>query len=262
MTPWHDRPWPRAALTAVQFLSRIPVPGGTTRSLDTFPQDIARGLPLFPLIGALLGAITGTVVLLADTIFTLPLAILIALAFDLRLTGCFHEDAVADFADAFGGGWTREDTLRILADSRIGAYGAAALVSALALRAAACMAQPDAWHVAAALVVAGCVGRLMILVLMVAIPPVPGRESLARDIGQRAGVGAVTRGMLFAAPFLLPAILWEPWRMLAAVTTTAFLALWLRALLLRRLGGVTGDALGFGAYGAMLLTLLALAAAR
>jgi adenosylcobinamide-GDP ribazoletransferase len=42
----------------------------------------------------------------------------------LLATGAFHEDGLADSVDGFGGGWTREDVLRIMKDSRIGSYGA------------------------------------------------------------------------------------------------------------------------------------------
>jgi len=58
----------------------------------------------------------------------------IAIAVVLLVTGAFHEDAVADYFDAFGGGWTKDDILRILKDSRVGSYGATALIIALALR--------------------------------------------------------------------------------------------------------------------------------
>jgi adenosylcobinamide-GDP ribazoletransferase len=256
---WHDAPWPRAFFTAVQFLTRLPVPGGETRDLSTFPEDIKRGLQFFPAIGAGVGLLTAFALLVFDRVLPLPIAILAALAVEARLTGAFHEDAVADFCDAFGGGWTREDVLRILKDSRIGSYGALGLVLAVALRAGGLIALGDVWHVAAALVVAGGVGRLVILAVMAVVPPVPARDGLAKDVGQVADWGTFGRGMMWCAPVLVFALLFDIAGMVLAGLAIAVFLIWYRRYLLKRIGGVTGDCLGFAAYAGMILTTLALA---
>lgn len=256
---WHDAPWPRAFFTAVQFLTRLPVPGGETRDLATFPDDIKRGLQFFPVIGAGVGALTALALLLFDLVLPLPVAIIAALAVEARLTGAFHEDAVADFCDAFGGGWTREDVLRILKDSRIGSYGALGLVLVVALRAGGLIALGNVWHAAAALVIAGLVGRLVILIVMALVPPVPAREGLAKDVGQVADWGTFWRGVMWCAPIVLFALVYDGVGMVIAGAAIAAFAFWYRGYLLRRLGGVTGDCLGFSAYVGMILTTLALA---
>ena len=184
---WHEASWPRAFFTAVQFLTRIPVPGGETRDLSTFPEDIKRGLQFFPVIGAGVGALTALALLIFDSVLPLPLAVIAALAVEARLTGAFHEDAVADFCDAFGGGWTRDEVLRILKDSRIGSYGALGLVLAVALRAGGLIALDSVWSAVAALVIAGMMARLVILAVMAVVPPVAAREGLRQ--GRRAGGG-------------------------------------------------------------------------
>ena len=256
---WHDAPWPRAFFTAVQFLTQIPVPGGETRDLSTFPEDIKRGLQFFPVIGAAVGLLTALALLIFDSVLPLPLAIIAALAVEARLTGAFHEDAVADFCDAFGGGWTREDVLRILKDSRIGSYGALGLVLAVALRAGGLMALDNVWLAAAALVIAGAVGRLVILVVMAVVPPVPARDGLAKDVGQVADWGTFARGAMWCSPVLLFALIHDFAGMVLAAMAIAVFVIWYRRYLLRRIGGVTGDCLGFSAYAGMILTTLALA---
>lgn len=256
---WHDAPWPRAFFTAVQFLTRLPVPGGETRDLSTFPEDIQRGLQFFPVIGAGVGALTAIALLLFDIVLPLPVAIIAALAVEARLTGAFHEDAVADFCDAFGGGWTREDVLRILKDSRIGSYGALGLVLAVALRAGGLIALGDVWSAVAALVIAGMVGRLVILAVMAVVPPVPARDGLAKDVGQVADWGTFWRGVMWCAPLVLFALVYDVFGVMLAGLTIAGFVFWFRAYLLRRLDGVTGDCLGFAAYAGMILTTLALA---
>ncbi len=89
----------------------------------------------------------------------------------------------------FGGGWTREDVLRILKDSRIGKLWRAGMMLAVALRAGGLIALGNAWLAAAALVIAAAVGRLVILAVMAVVPPVPAREGLAKDVGQVADWG-------------------------------------------------------------------------
>jgi adenosylcobinamide-GDP ribazoletransferase len=243
----------------VQFLTRLPVPGGETRDLSTFPEDIKRGLQFFPVIGAGVGLLTALALLIFDFLLPLPVAIIAALAMEARLTGAFHEDAVADFCDAFGGGWTRDDVLRILKDSRIGSYGALGLMLAVALRAGGLIALGDVWRAAAVLVIAGMAGRLVILALMAVVPPVPARDGLAKDVGQVADWGTFWRGVMWCAPLVLFALAYDVFGMvLAASAITAFIV-WYRGYLLRRLNGVTGDCLGFSAYAGMILTTLALA---
>jgi adenosylcobinamide-GDP ribazoletransferase len=256
---WHDQPWPRAFFTAVQFLSRIPVPGGATRDLSTFSDDIRRGLQFFPLIGAIIGLITAAALYLFSLVLPFHVAVIAALAVEALVTGAFHEDAVADFFDAFGGGWTREDVLRILKDSRVGSFGALGLILAVALRAGGLIDLGTAASAGFALIVSGAVGRQLILAIMSLVPPVPAREGLSKDVGQVADWATFARGFLFASPIFAFAV----WRDAASaaiiVAILALFALWFRALLLRRLGGVTGDCLGFSAYVGMIVTTLALA---
>jgi adenosylcobinamide-GDP ribazoletransferase len=256
---WHEAPWPRAFFTAVQFLTRIPVPGGETRDLSTFPEDIKRGLQFFPVIGAGVGALTALALLIFDSVLPLPLAVIAALAVEARLTGAFHEDAVADFCDAFGGGWTRDEVLRILKDSRIGSYGALGLVLAVALRAGGLIALDSVWSAVAALVIAGMMARLVILAVMAVVPPVAAREGLAKDVGQVADWGTMARGAAWSAPVLIFAAVHDFTGIVVAVIGCGVFVAWFRAYLMRRLGGVTGDCLGFSAYAGMILTTLALA---
>lgn len=256
---WSNEPMPRAFFTAVQFLTRLPVPGGETRDLATFPEDIQRGLQFFPLIGGVIGSLAALAFLVFDAWLPATVAILAALAVEARLTGAFHEDAVADFCDAFGGGWTRDDVLRILKDSRIGSYGALGLGLAVALRAAGLIAIADPWNVAIAFVISGVLGRLTILAVMSLVPPVPARDGLAKDVGQVADWATFARSLFWIAPVVVFAAWYDTVGVLLAVLAIALFLVWFWAYLLRRLDGVTGDCLGFSAYTGIVLTTLALA---
>ena len=131
---WRKLSWP-AFVTAVQFLTRVPLPGGMNRP-GADPALLGHCPLFFPLVGGLVGAAAGGVLWAAAHVWPPPVAIVLALIAEALLTGAFHEDAVADACDAFGGGWTRDDVLRILKDSRVGSYGALGLGLAVALRGA------------------------------------------------------------------------------------------------------------------------------
>ena len=250
-------PWLRALATAAQFLTRLPVPGGASAAPESFAPDIARSLLFFPLVGAAIGALTAIIVVLADALWPLALAVLIALLVEARITGALHEDAVADLCDGLGGGRTPDDVLRILKDSRIGAFGALGLGLAVALRAGGLMAQPDA--VAVVLVVSGCVGRLLMLAVMAAVPAMPGRAGLGASVAPAANWRGCGVAALLATPVLVLGAIVDPRGMACALIACGVFLAWYRRLLLRRLGGSTGDAIGAAGYAGIVLTTLAFA---
>src|SRR3546814_1620129 len=104
----------------------------------------------------MVGAITAGVMVAAEQVWPRIVAVVLALIVEVRLTGAFHEDAVADFCDAMGGGHTRDDKLRIFRDSRIGSYGALGLLLAVGLKAALLVVLPTP-ILAAALIASGAI---------------------------------------------------------------------------------------------------------
>jgi len=221
----------RLLLLAVQFMTRLPTPGWVghgTAGLDR----VARW---FPLVGLLVGGI-GALVLAAARLGLPPLmAAGLAVAAMVAVTGALHEDGLADTADGLGGGWTRDDALRIMKDSRIGAYGAAALALALGVKVAAVAELP-----AAALLASAAASRFAPVCVMAALPYARTGQAEARA----APVGAGPGGLAVAAVCGLLPLLLLGWRavpaLLLAGGLTGALALWFR----RRLGGYTGDTLG------------------
>ncbi len=243
----------RSFLVAIQFLTRIPVPGGG--ALPS-PEVFRRSVRFLPLVGGLIGGLSAAIIWGASHLWVLPLAVLLALALEAWITGAFHEDAVADFFDAFGGGYTKERVLEILRDSRIGAYGSVAIILALAIRAGALMSTPIP-VLAAALIASATLGRLMILPAMVLLPPLQGRDSIAKDAGQ----GATWSDVMVAVVVSVPGVAWYAWLQpvrlaIAAGALGLTLFLYLRVVR-RRLGGITGDCLGCLCYLSQLVVLLA-----
>jgi adenosylcobinamide-GDP ribazoletransferase len=258
---WLVRQW-SAFAAALQFLTRVPL----TSQRPVSAASLGRAPVYFPLVGTMIGAVAAAALGAACLAWPVALAVVVAVAVESWLTGALHEDGVADFCDAMGGGWSRERTLEILRDSRIGTYGALGLGLALALRIGALIVLIDrvgvgqwlAWS--AALVAGAALGRWMIVLVMVWVPPVADRESLTRDMGRAVGV----RGLIAATLWALPAALWFALQMplraaLAAALLAAVVVVFVR-LIRRRLGGVTGDCLGCLSYLAQVVVLLAAAA--
>lgn len=247
--------WWIPPLLAVQFLTRIPVPGLSKISAEIAKAGLAKSVIWFPVVGGLVGGITAASLVAFDHIWPRIIAVLLALIIEARLTGGFHEDAVADFCDGFGGGATPQRIHDIMKDSRIGSYGALGMGLAVTLRAALLVALPDAliWP---ALIASASFGRALAVSLMAIVPPLlsPG---LAKDIGARIGMRQWLMASLLTLPFLSPMGVDLPLPLFLAIIATMVFAFWFRRFLIRHLGGVTGDCLGFAVYVGQILILLA-----
>jgi adenosylcobinamide-GDP ribazoletransferase len=221
-------------LAACAFLTRLPLPGAAVDA-ETF----ARAPTWFPVVGAIVGGVGGLTLTGAERIWPPFIAAVLSVLATVLLTGAFHEDALADAADGFGGGQSREQVLEIMRDSRIGSYGAVALVLVLSAR-IGCLAAMAPLEGARALIGAHVLARWSSLPLMLALP-------YARPQGSgKPFIGGVTRprvlgGTLLAALFLVPALGWRAVpAFLAAAVVTVMAGRYFRS----RLAGITGDCLG------------------
>jgi len=249
-----------AFLGAVGFLTRFPLPRRITK---THPQTLRQSVSYFPLVGTLIGCFTAGLAAGFDFLWPAWLAVLLALAVEARLTGAFHEDAVADFFDAFGGGWTRDDVLRILKDSRIGSYGVVALTLAILLRAGSMVLLierfgREQWYVwFAAFVASAGMGRFAIVATMTIVPPVSNRESLSGDIGSQSSLGQLLLALFFVLPSAAIFALLQPVAsgvaLLLLVLSVGYVSFYVK----KRIGGMTGDCLGCICYISQLIVLLA-----
>lgn len=223
------------------LLSRLPWPFAVPRDLSA----IGRGVWAFPIVGALLGALGGGAYWLARGI-GLPSLVAAALAIGLLAfaTGALHEDGLADTADGFGGGRTRDEKLAIMRDSRIGAYGVLALVIVSLLRVGA-LAAMDGAAGFAALIAAAALGRGFAALPMSLLPPARA-DGLGRAAGHAPGFSACLALILAVAAATLAAAGYAlPWRAVGFAVAGAFFAvLFVTVLAQRHVGGVTGDVLG------------------
>lgn len=222
---------------AFLLLSRLPA----GRIAGPVPP-ISAACWAWPVVGAALGAI-GALVWLAARALGLPpdMAAFLALTALVAASGAMHEDGLADLADGFGGGRGRDEKLAIMRDSRIGSYGACALILALGLRLGGIVALADAGVAVAALIGLGAASRAGLAAALVAMPPArgDGLGHAAATAGRDpvpAGVAALI-GVLCLLPLGFATALVTALAIALAVLVTG-------ALAMRQIGGQTGDVLG------------------
>ena len=216
---------------AVSFLTRVPVGG----SVDA--DDVARGAALFPLVGAGVGALSGAVAVLLHPTLSPLLAATAAVAVAAVITGGMHLDALADTADGLGA-HSRERALEIMRDSRVGTFGATALVLDLLLKIGAIGTLLVHGDALASLVAAGARSRAASppLAATLRYPRVEGGPGSV--LSGRTSLGTATFAVLIAVAAAL--LLGRAWLIVAVAAAAILLGLFYR----RWLGGATGDCLG------------------
>jgi adenosylcobinamide-GDP ribazoletransferase len=170
---------------------------------------------------------------------------LLIVVYLVAITGCLHEDGLADSVDGFGGGWEREKVLAIMRDSRIGTYGASALALSLLARVLLIASLPQNER-ASYLLVAPVLSRWTTLPLSFFLAPARERNEGEMD-GQGARIARLTtRGTLIVASLFTLVIVFALLRVraLAPVLVSAGVTLATGLYYNHRIGGVTGDCFG------------------
>ena len=238
----------RLLLVAVQFLTRLPVP----QFANYNPQWLHQSSRHFPGVGLLVGLLCAGVFWLGSILFTPLVAGVISTAFGIKLTGAFHEDGLADSCDGLGGGLTRERTLEIMKDSRLGTYGVLGLVSALLIKISLLASMPLSVAIVA-LIIGHTASRLLCISLLTLLPYGGEIEhAKAKPMAQQltSFQGLLSSGWLLLAGVLVvllfPATVQQIgiWQWLLALLLGIVATDYMRRLLHRRLEGYTGDGLG------------------
>jgi len=246
----------------VRFYSRLPVPAlpweQNAHALPSFPRLVR----VIPFAGLLIGLVPAAVLGCALLLDLGPwLAAILSVGAMVLATGALHEDGLADLADSFGGS-TREKRLEIMRDSRIGSFGASALVLALALRIGALAtlaSRIDGGAVTAVVLLVASLSRTAGLMPLVFLSPAR-RDGMSQAVGQparetfwlAAGIAggiAVVLGALAGLPPIgvaLTLVLSG----LSGVALTGFAS--------RHLGGQTGDIAGAAQQVAEIAALIGL----
>ena len=235
---WFDRPW-----AALMFFTRLPL----WRLHQPPRQCYDSVVEWWPLAGWLTGGVMAAVLYFGSQVLPYSLAVLLAIAARLLLTGALHEDGLADFFDGFGdGGSDRQRILDIMKDSHIGTYGVLALVIYLGLLFCALQALPP--QLAALSVLAADPYAKMLSGQMVMMMPYARTAQTAksrtvyRRMSTKAAVLLALQGLLPMALYIYyysHAINWQFIIFLPCLTMY-----FLYRLIWSRLRGYTGDCCG------------------
>ena len=202
------------------------------------PSLLNESSRYMPLVGWIVGGLSALVFLGLSQLMQANVAIVLTMAFGIYLTGAFHEDGLADTADGLGGGWTIEQKLEIMKDSRLGSFGGAALVLALLLKQ---QALSICHSPALALLVAHPLSRF------VAVSMIYFSQYVRQD--EKSKVKPLAKAMslsawLFALVTALVALRLIPGQALQIALALLTLFVLARRFLHQQLGGFTGDTLG------------------
>jgi adenosylcobinamide-GDP ribazoletransferase len=257
----------RHYLLAVQFFTRIPVTGALADWVGYSTAMLRASAAHFPGVGWLVGGLVSA--LSALLLWALPyntfaplVVATLGTAFSILLTGAFHEDGLADVADGLGGSLDRNRALEIMKDSRVGAFGAIAIVSALLIK-VALLAQLAAlgygllWMGLFAGHVVSRTWPLLLIRLLPHVGDVAGSKS--KPLADQITGGALLAALVWCAS-ALGLVVWvqAQWGVVAAghdasalleplaaallASAMAFWILW--RWFAKRLQGFTGDCLG------------------
>jgi adenosylcobinamide-GDP ribazoletransferase len=226
-------------LTALAFLTRIPV-----RHASCTPEAIGRSASVFPLVGALVGTVAVTVLWTVRQVLPATLTATVVVLSGIVLTGALHLDGLADVADGFGGGRTRDDVLRIMRDHQIGTYGAIALIMALLFQVAAIASLIERDAAGRFLVIAPAASRWAMVLLGRRLPYARADAGLGRALTDHVRDRDVWES---TALVLLITTLLGGWSGIVSLVVTLALTAGVGFVCWRRIGGVTGDTLGANA---------------
>jgi adenosylcobinamide-GDP ribazoletransferase len=243
----------RHYLLAVQFFTRIPITGRLADWVGYSPSMLRASAAHFPGIGWLAAALAaGVYGALHAALAPNPLAPAVAAVFStiatVLMTGGFHEDGLADVADGLGGSPERERALDIMKDSRIGAFGAMALVLALLAKVSllALLGTHSLQATLAALVGAHVLSRLWPLLIVRRLPHVGDTaRSKSKPLADQITGAALAAAFLWCfVPLVLVNQAQSALFLIAAAGCSGLAAAWMGRWFARRLQGFTGDCLG------------------
>jgi len=257
----------RHYLLAIQFFTRIPVTGRLAAWVGFSPAMLRASAAHFPGVGVVVGAlVAGVTAALLASLPPSPFAPLVAAVLgtvlSVMVTGAFHEDGLADVADGLGGSYDRDRALLIMKDSRVGAFGALALVLALLSKVAllALIGSVSPRWMVLGIFAAHVVSRTWPLLLIRLMPHVgDAAGSKSKPLAdQISGTSLLAAGMWCFIALALVFVgygaidsgashmsTWSPISpLLVALFASSLGFAYMGRLLWRRLQGFTGDGLG------------------
>lgn len=234
---WYQNAW-----AALMFFTRLPL-----WRIYQPPRDSFKAVVEFwPLAGWLTGGIMGLVLYVGAQFLPYPVAILLAIVVRLLITGCLHEDGLADFCDGFGGGTNRQRILEIMKDSHIGTYGVIGLIMYFALLFTSLLSLSP---LTASLLVftAGAFSKMLASQIVQMMPYARTEEQakarvVYRNISIPSAISLSVQGLLPVVIFIYFIGIPSNWQWMILIPCLVMYFLYL--LIWRKLRGYTGDCCG------------------
>jgi adenosylcobinamide-GDP ribazoletransferase len=214
-----------------------------SKDLNPSSLDLAKSSKFFPLIGIILGVLSwGLYWLLTKIGISSELSIIVSIISVMFMTGGFHEDGLADTFDGIGGAFSKKKKLEIMKDSRLGTYGALALISALALRFTSITEIPENLLMAS-FAFSLMVGRLTSNILIPTTPYV-SEDSSSKSKPVITDM-AKSKYIIITIFYVGISHLFFPYKMLLPLFLMLGILIWvLRKYFMKKIDGITGDVLG------------------
>ena len=233
--------------TALQFYTRFPSP----KWVEYKPENLSLATRFLPVIGWLVGLISGLVWLSGTWLTDISIGLLLSMIASIFLTGAFHEDGFADVCDGFGGGWTKSKILEIMKDSRIGTYGSVGLILILGLKFyllqnLAILVNNEPLILVLILVSSHAISRFMPAIVIFTKPYArESTDSKAKPIAQITNSATIYLAGIFGLiPLMLLTYISSQPYLILSVFFLLIITFFLSRYFEKWIGGYTGDCLG------------------
>lgn len=231
----------RYFFTALMFFTRIPCPSW----VDHSEEYLNNSRKYFPLIGWIVGSIAALTLWAFSFILPITISIILSMITSVWITGAFHEDGFTDTCDSFGGGWTKEQILTIMKDSRIGAYGVIGMLLLILLKFFALyeIANKNNLLLVWALVNGHTTSRFIASTFVYTHDYVQDLDkSKSKPIASsRLGISELIFSGILT---LIPILLFQDWRYIIIIPIGYLIKIYLGYYFKKHIGGYTGDCLG------------------
>lgn len=222
---------------SILYFSRLPLPFKVPYNKD-YQQKVLTWLPL---IGLIVGGIGALIFYLSFLFLPQTVSVILAISAMVLTTGAFHEDGFADVCDAFGGGYTKEQRLTIMKDSRIGAYAAIGLILLFALKISA-LTGIHSEVMVLVFIASQAMSRWPLLLITKAWKYArETSDSKSVDTSKKMNITRIILALLIAS---VPLFFFHSWMIFLSIPLLISVSLLFGVWFNKKINGYTGDCLG------------------
>lgn len=224
-----------AFLAALGFLTRIPVPGNN--NIDS--HTLSRSIIFFPVVGGIIGAVSAGLFFISEPYLPRTVISVLIVALPIFITGGIHFDGLLDTCDGLFSGRSRERSLEIMRDSRVGSMGVIAGILNVMLRYSLLLELPGA--ILPVLLITQAITGRWVMALALHFFPYARKDGLGQGFTAEKSIFHIVRSSLLAILTIL--LITRAAGILIALMAVA-LSLLIAVWVVGKIGGLTGDVYG------------------